>query len=143
MDLPINIHTGSQRFELEEPLDKLQTLLNDKNIDIDTLDVRDNPEKVSIAMSGYEDPDLQVITNYVDNDPELRIKSRDVKDLNDKFDKNLINNNPQFIFSTDLTTRNNIQTIRNGITAFVKNRDMFITPPPQDIQQKIFDLLKK
>lgn len=143
MDLPKNIFSGDTRFELEEPLDRLQTLLNNKNIDVDNLDLRGDDDKTTIEIGGFSDPELNIITNFVDADPELRIKSRDVRDLNEKFDKNLINNNPMFIFSTDLETRNNIQTIRTGINSFVTNRDMFITPPTPDIQQKIFELLSK
>ena len=39
-DIPYDISTGDQRFELEEPLSKLQTMLNMQNVDIESLDVR-------------------------------------------------------------------------------------------------------
>jgi len=143
MDLPIDIFTGMPRFELEEPLDRLQVLLNNKNIDIDNLDMRGDEDRINIEMGARPNKQLNIITNFVDADPDLRINSRAVRDLNEKFDKTLINSNPQFIFSTDLETRNNIQTIRSGISNFVKNRDIFVTPPPPDIQSKIFELLSK
>jgi len=139
-DLPYDITTGDQRFEEEEPLSKLQSMLNMKNIDIESLDVRG--EGQDAMFKGFEPRQLQLITGIVDADPELDIRSSQVRDLNDRFDKNLDNSNPNYIFRDDVRTRNNVNTIRTGNAEFAKQRDLFVTPPPVDVQQKIFEMLR-
>lgn len=139
-DLPYDITTGDQRFELEEPLERLQSMLNVKNIDIESLDMRG--ESQDAMFRGFEPRELQKITGFVNNNPEMDIKTAQVRDLNDKFDKNLDNSDPNYIFRDDRRTRNNVNIIKMGNMSFSRERDMFVTPPPKDIQQKIFELLQ-
>ena len=61
MDLPININNGQPRYELEDPLDRLQTLLNENDIDIESLDIRDNEDSVMFKISGFRDNELKNI----------------------------------------------------------------------------------
>ena len=138
-DLPFDVNTGEPRYGLEEPLQHLQTMLNQSNIDIETLDVRGAGQ--SVRFAGFEQPELQKITNIVDHDPEMKIRSGAVRNLNDKFDINLDTSDPNFIFRGDRMTRNNVALIQRGNESFVRDRDMFTSPPPVDNQQKIFDLL--
>jgi len=140
-DLPIDINTGDPRYELEDPLEKLQAMLNRSNIDIESLDMRGNGK--DIMYRGIEPKELQLITGYVDGNPEQTIKSGYVRDLNDKFDKDLVNANPNYIFRDDIRTRNNIATIQKSNQTFIRERDMYVVPPPKDTQQKIFELLQK
>jgi hypothetical protein len=139
-DLPYDVSSGDVSFDLDEPLSRLQTMLNMKNIDIESLDMRG--EGQDAMFKGFEPRELQKITGFVNNNPEMDIKSAQVRDLNDKFDKNLDNSNPNYIFRDDLRTRNNVNIIKMGNMAFARERDMFVTPPPKDIQQKIFEMLK-
>ena len=139
-DLPTDITTGDTRYEMLEPLDKLQTMLNMKNVDIESLDERGTSQDA--MFRGFEPRQLQLITGYVDNNPEMDIRSSQVKDLNDKFDKNLDNSNPNYIFRDDMRTRNNVNVIRTGNASYARERDLFVTPPPKDIQQKIFEMLR-
>jgi len=139
-DLPTDITTGDTRFEMLEPLDKLQTMLNMKNVDIESLDERG--ESQDAMFRGFEPRQLQLITGYVDNNPEMEIRTSQVKDLNDRFDKNLDNSNPNYIFRDDMRTRNNVNVIRTGNASYARERDLFVTPPPKDIQQRIFEMLK-
>jgi hypothetical protein len=139
-DVPYDLTSGDPRFDLIEPLERLQTLLNEKNVDIESLDAR--TESMEQIIRGFEPMDLQKMIGMVDNQPEMTIPSSSVRDLNERFDKNLDNSNPNFIFRDDVITRNNINTIRNGNASFARSRDIYITPPPKDVQQKIFELLK-
>lgn len=141
-DLPTNINTGDPFYELEDPLDRLQAELTKHNVTIESLDQRGG-NHVNVMYNGYEPKELQTITSYVNENPEYTIKSNQVKDLNDYFDTELDTSNPNYIFRTDLKTRNNIGTVRTGISSFVQDRDLFITPPPIDTQQKILELLKQ
>jgi hypothetical protein len=140
MDLPYDINTGDPRYELEEPLERLQTMLNNKNVNIESLDIRGNSQDIRFA--GFESKQLQTITNFVNEDPEYLIKSNRVRDLNDKFDKTLNTSNPNYIFKDDVVSRNNINTIRGGNASYAKWRDLLVVPPPVDTQQKIFELLQ-
>lgn len=141
-DLPFDVRTGEPRYELEDPLERLQTRLNERNIDVESLDLRGDSMSRSI-FSGFEPKELQLITGIVDGNPEQTIPSSSVRDLNDKFDKDLDNSDPNYIFRSDLRTRNNRDLIRMGNFQFAKERDFFVTPPPVDIQQKIFDMLRQ
>jgi hypothetical protein len=47
-----------------------------------------------------------------------------------------------FIFDSDMQTRNNIRLIQESNKNYTSNRDMFIIPPPKDVQSRIYDLLK-
>lgn len=140
-DLPIDIRTDETRYELEDPLEKLQAMLNKNNIDIESLDMRGTGQ--DIMFRGVEPKELQVIMGYVDGNPKQEIRSKHVKDLNDMFDKNLINADPNYIFRDDIITRNNISTIQRSNQTYARDRDLYIVPPPKDTQQKIFELLKK
>lgn len=139
-DLPYDIRTGEPRYGLEDPLERLQTMLNKQNIDIDSLDKRG--EGNDILFRGIEPKQLQLITGFVNEDPRYNIKSSNVRDLNDFFDKDLKTNNPNYIFRDDIRTRDNRNTVRTGIQNFAAERDFFVTPPAVDTQQKIFELLK-
>lgn len=139
-DIPTSRLSGQIQYELEQPMDRLQNMLNDKNIDIDSLDMRG--EGHDVLFEGYEPRELQVITGIVDGDPEMDIKSSSVRDLNDRFDKNMDTSNPNYIFRGDVFSRNNRNLIRNGNVSFVKERDFLTTPPAIDTQQKIFELLR-
>lgn len=140
-DLPTNIFSGDLSYELEQPLEKLQTMLNIRNVDIETLDERGVSQDV--AFRGIESKQLQTITGLTDNNPEMKIRSNQVRDLNDKFDKELDNSNPNYIFRSDRFTHNNRDLIRRGNSAFAGERDFFTTPPPVNTQQKIFELLQE
>ena len=140
-DLPFDSRTGTPFYELDEPLEKLQVMLNKKNIDVETLDTRSGSNYASFI--GYEPRELKLITSYVDSNPEQTINSGSVRDLNELFDKDLKTNNPNYIFRDDQITRNNINTIRQGNQSFAKERDLFVVPPPINAQQQIIDLLKK
>lgn len=139
-DMPTNMITGDTQFGLLEPLDKLQTMLNMRNVDVESLDERG--ESQDAMFRGFEPRQLQLITGYVDNNPEMDIRSNQVRDLNDKFDKDLDNSNPNYIFRDDMRTRNNVNVVRTGNASYARERDLFVTPPPIDIQQKIFEMLK-
>lgn len=140
-DLPRNYITNQPRYELEDPLDRLQNMLNRENIDVESLDRR-GPASDRV-MAGTEDRQLEHITRLTDANPEFNITSARVNDLNDYFDKDISNNNPNYIFRDDRTTRNNINTIRTGIQSYVKDRDLFTTPPNKDTQSQILELLRK
>ena len=140
-DLPTNFNTGSPFYELEDPLERLSTMMNKRNIDIESLDQRGIHQNV--MFRGFEPRELQTITNFVDMNPKQNIMSSHVRDLNDLFNKDLDTSNPNYIFRDDVTTRNNIGTIQKGIQSFVKDRDLFVVPPSANTQQKILDLLKK
>jgi len=140
-DLPTDIRTGDPRYELEQPLEHLQTMLNQRNVDVESMDLRGGHH--DIMYRGFEPKQLQTMTGIINNNPEQAITSRGVKDLNDMFDKSMINANPNYIFRTDLQTRNNVRTIQTGNQSYARNRDMFVVPPPVDSQHKIFELLSK
>jgi hypothetical protein len=143
-DLPTDIRTGLPRYELEEPLEHLQTMLNRRNVDIESLDIRGEGQdrrRMDVHFKGRESRELQTITGIVDGDPEMTIRSNSVRDLNDKFDFDMSTNNPNYIFRADVRTTDNVNTIRQGNTSFAEARDMFVVPPPVDSQQKIFELL--
>ena len=139
-DIPNDINTGEPRYELEEPLERLQSLLNQKNVDIESLDIRGEGQGIMFRTKPKE---LRMMIDITNENPEYVIKSSGVRDLNDKFDKTLINSNPNYIFRNDMTTRNNRNLIKTGIRNFASERDFFVSPQPLDTQQKIFDLLKK
>lgn len=139
-DVPISRLSGEIQYELQQPMDKLQNMLNDRNIDIESLDMRG--EGHDVLFRGYEPRELQVITGIVNGDPQMGIKSASVRDLNDRFDKNMDTSNPNYIFRDDTRTRNNRDIIRNGNASFARERDFLTTPPPVDVQQQIFELLK-
>jgi hypothetical protein len=139
-DLPRNYLTGEPRYELEDPLERLQTMLNRENIDIESLDRR-GPASDRV-LAGTEDRELRYIKSLVDANPEYDITSARVNDLNDYFDKDISTNNPNYIFRDDRRTRNNVDTIRRGIQSFVKDRDLYVTPPATDTQTQILELLK-
>jgi len=140
-DIPTSRMTGEIQYELEQPLDRLQNMLNRKNIDIDSLDMRG--EGHDVMFRGYDPRELQVITGIVNNDPELDIRSSSVRDLNDIFDKNMDNSNPNYIFRGDVFSRNNRNLIREGNANFGRERDFLTTPPAIDTQQQIFELLSR
>lgn len=140
-DLPRNYLTGEPRYELEDPLERLQTMLNRENIDIESLDRR-GPASDRV-LAGTEDRELKYIKSLVDANPEYDITSARVNDLNDYFDKDISTNNPNYIFRDDRRTRNNVDTIRRGIQSFVKDRDLYVVPPSTDTQTQILELLKK
>lgn len=140
-DLPTDYLTGEPRYELEDPLERLQTMLNRANIDIESLDVR-GPASDRV-LAGVEDRELKHITSLVDANPEYEITSARVKDFNDYFDKDISTHDPNYIFRDDRTTRNNVNTIRRGIQSFVKDRDLYTVPPSADTQTRILELLKK
>ena len=139
-DLPTDYASGDTLFDLEDPLSRLQTMLNQKNVDIDSLDLRG--EGQDTLFRGFEPHQLRLITGVVDGNPEMDIKSNSVRDLNDKFDKNIDTSDPNYIFRSDVFTRNNVATIQRGNQAFAKDRDLYIVPPPVDSQNKMFELLK-
>jgi hypothetical protein len=140
-DIPTSRLTGEIQYELEQPMDILQNMLNKKNIDIDSLDMRG--AGFDVMFKGYEPRELQVITGMINNNPELNIKTSSVRDLNDKFDKNMDNSNPNYIFRGDVFSRNNRSLIQVGNANFAKERDFLTTPPAIDTQQQIFELLSK
>lgn len=138
-DLPFNSDTLNPAFEIEEPLQRLQTLLNRQNIDIDNLDDRvDNDMFVNKKESPHT---LTSIKNDIESNPMQKLTSKNIGDLNDRYYASLDNSNPSFIFSTDFRTRNNIGLIRNSNQTYSIERDMYAIPPPVDIQQKIYELL--
>lgn len=140
-DLPFDINTGEIRYELEEPLEKLQVMLNKQNINIESLDRRS--ESQDIMYSGIDSKQLRLINSFIDVDPKQTIKSNSVRNLNDFFDKDLKNNNPNYIFRDDLYSHNNVNTIRQGNKSFAYHRDLLVTPPPIDTHTKILELLQK
>ena len=140
-DIPTSRMTGEIQYELEQPLDQLQNMLNRKNIDIDSLDMRG--EGFDVMFRGYDARELQVITGFVNSDPELNIRSSSVRDLNDRFDKNMDNSNPNYIFRGDVFSRNNRSLMQVANANFAKERDFLTTPPAIDTQQQIFELLSR
>lgn len=140
-DLPYNINTGNPYYELEDPLVRLQTSMNERNVDVESLDERSSSN--DIMFRGREPAELQLITGYIDEDPEQKIRSRSVKDLNDFFDKDLDTSDPNYIFRSDLRTRNNVDLIRQGNASFARDRDLYVVPPAVDTQSKILELLKE
>jgi hypothetical protein len=144
-DLPTDIRTGLPRYELEEPLEHLQTMLNRRNVDIESLDIRGEGQdrtRMDVQFMGREPKELQIITGIVNGNPEMDIKSNSVRDLNEKFDFDMKNNNPNYIFRDDIQTRDNVNTIRQGNKSFAEARDMFVVPPAINTQQNIFELLQ-
>lgn len=139
-DLPNDINTGEPRYELEEPLERLQSMLNKKNIDIESLDIRGKGGGVMFRKKPKE---LRLMTDITNENPQYTIKSSGVRNLNEQFDKTLVNSDPNYIFRNDIMTKNNRNLVRTGIKNFASERDFFITPPPIDTQKKIYDLLKK
>lgn len=139
-DLPTDIRTGEARYELEEPLQKLQSMLNMKNIDIESLDIRGEGQGI---MFRKQPKDLRMMIDITNKNPKYTIKSSGVRDLNQQFDKTMDNSNPNYIFRSDTKTKNNRNLVRTGISNFARERDFFTSPPPKDTQQKIFDLLQK
>jgi len=140
-DLPFDIRTGLPRYELSDPLEHLQTLLNEQNIDIESLDRRGLNE--GIVSGGFEPHQLRAITALVDNDPTQGINSATVRNLNDTFDKDLETSNPNYIFRKDITTVNNRNLIREGNLQYSRERDFFVVPPAVDTNQQILDLLRE
>lgn len=143
MDLPKDYFTGEPIFELEEPLERLNTMLMRQLPDQQISDLDDRSENLGVLFNRIKPAELQTITGFIDRDPKQRIKSSSVRDLNDKFDFNMDSSDPNFIFRGDLKTRNNVDLIRQGNLSFAKERDLFVVPPPKDIQQSILDILEK
>ena len=139
-DLPYDFNTGDRRYQLEEPLEHLQSMLNKKNVDIESLDIRGLSN--DIQYNGIEPHELRLITGHVDADPEMKIRSSNVRNLNTRFDFDMTNDNPNYIFRDDVFTRNNVNTIRTGNASFAKARDLFVTPPPIDSSNKLFELVQ-
>lgn len=141
-DLPTDIRTGLPRYELENPLERLQTMLNSQNIDIESMDMRGQ------VHTEVEEKEMRVnelsfgrIEGIVDRNPQMTIPSNSVRDLNQRFDRTMVNSNPNYIFRDDIRSRDNVNTIRMGNASFAKARDLLVVPPPIDAQQKIFELL--
>ena len=63
-DLPYNINTGNPYYELEDPLVRLQTNMNNENIDVESLDERGTSNDV--MFRGREPAELQLITGYIE-----------------------------------------------------------------------------
>jgi len=142
-DLPEDVRTLSPYFALDDPLTKLQVMLNARNIDIDNLDERvDNTGLVS--LKGYpEEKEQAAMRMAMNRNPTQTITSRGVRDLNDRFDVNLDNSNPAFIFKDNMRSGNNIRLIQTSNQTYTANRDMYTVPPPKDVQQRMLDLLSK
>jgi len=142
-DLPEDVRTLSPYFALDDPLTKLQVMLNARNIDIDNLDERvDNTGLVS--LKGYpEEKEQAAMRMAMSRNPTQTITSRGVRDLNDRFDVNLDNSNPAFIFKDNMRSGNNIRLIQTSNQTYTTNRDMYTVPPPKDVQQRMLDLLSK
>ena len=142
-DLPEDVRTLSPYFALDDPLTKLQVMLNARNIDIDNLDERvDNTGLVS--LKGYpEEKEQAAMRMAMSRNPTQTITSRGVRDLNDRFDVNLDNSNPAFIFKDNMRSGNNIRLIQTSNQTYTANRDMYTVPPPKDVQQRMLDLLSK
>jgi len=142
-DLPEDVRTLSPYFALDDPLTKLQVMLNERNIDVDNLDERvDNVGLVS--LKGYpEEKEQAAMRMAIDRNPEQTITSRGVRDLNSRFDVNLDNSDPQFIFKDSARSGNNINLIQTSNQSYARNRDMFTVPPPKDVQQRMLDLLSQ
>ena len=140
-DLPEDVRTLSPYFALDDPLTKLQVMLNERNIDVDNLDERvDNVGLVS--LKGYpEEKEQAAMRMAVDKNPTQTITSRGVSDLNERFDVDLDNSNPQFIFKDNMRSGNNIRLLQASNQSYANNRDMFTIPPPKDVQQRMLDLL--
>ena len=140
-DLPEDVRTLSPYFALDDPLTKLQVMLNERNIDVDNLDERvDNVGLVS--LKGYpEEKEQAAMRMAVSRNPTQTITSRGVRDLNDRFDVDLDNSNPQFIFKDNMRRGNNIRLLQASNQSYANNRDMFTIPPPKDVQQRMLDLL--
>ena len=146
-DLPIDFQTGRPIYALDDPLSRMQTRLNEQGIDIESLDERG--DHVGERLSGIEPHQLELIRGYIDNDPQQRISSSSVRNLNDMFDKSLMppgliqtaesDGRPAFIFPGDMQSRNNVKLMQTANQSYARNRDMLVTPPPIDIQQQIFD----
>ena len=139
-DLPWNVDAGEPMYNLEEPLEMLQTMLNQKNIDIESMDMRGAAHED--FEFGEEPRQLKLITQFTSQNPEMDIRSARVRDLNDKFDFEMDSSDPNWIFRDDLVTRSSVATIQRGNQSFAQARDQLITPPPIDTQQKIFELLQ-
>ena len=142
-DLPEDVRTLSPYFALDDPLTKLQVMLNARNIDIDNLDERvDNTGLVS--LKGYpEEKEQAAMRMAMNRNPTQTITSRGVRDLNDRFDVNLDNSNPAFIFKDNMRSGNNVRLIQTSNQTYTTNRDMYTVPPPKDVQQRMLDLLSK
>ena len=142
-DLPEDERTLSPYFALNDPLTMLQVMLNERNIDVENLDERvDNHGLVS--LKGYRrDHEQAAMEASIQRNPKQRITSQAVRDLNDRYHKTLANDNPQFIFSSDLKTGNNVHLLQESNQSFAKSRDMFVIPPPKDVQSRILDLLQQ
>lgn len=140
-DLPQDVRTLSPYFALDDPLTRLQVMLNEKNIDVDNLDERvDNHGLVS--LKGYpEERQQAAMRAAVNRNPEQTITSRGVRDLNERFDVDLDNSNPQFIFKENLRSGNNVRLIQTSNQSYSHDRDLYAIPPPKDVQQQILNLL--
>jgi len=141
-DLPINQETLDPNFDVSEPLQVLQTMLNRRNIDIDSLDDRGVHNEVLIR--GRDPKELELMIGSINRNPQQSlITSRAVRTVNEKYYKSLYNSNPMFILPADMRTHNNVPNVRKSNQSFAFHRDIFAIPPPIDVQQRIFNLLSQ
>jgi len=139
IDLPTNVDTLNPNFELNDPLEMLNTALDDTDFNIHELD--DRTRGMQILLPRDDDRELSLLLDDINKNPKQRISSSNVRDLNDRFHKSLDNSNPMFILNGDMRTRTNIELIQRSNKSFAHDRDLYKIAPEKDIQQKILEKL--
>lgn len=128
---------GEPMFDIEDKLDTLQSMMIMDGINMDDLDSRTTQQNAGMS----KEEKAMVMDTATDPDQNNVVGSKQVDEFNRRYDTNL-ENNPMFIFASDLDNMNFVNTIRQSNESYAKERDMFAVRPAVDTQQRIADSLR-
>ena len=128
-------HNGEPDFTIKNKLDELQTLTAIDGKSIDDMDLRTTEKRTQERKALLKD----TIKDPNENDV---LSSKEVQDYNDKYEVDLDNSNPMFIFPENRKNMNYVNMIRQSNDSYARERDLFAVRPPIDAQQQILDRLK-
>lgn len=130
-DLPDD-ENGNPLLEFEDILDTLNNQMMQEQTQVENDDTRGIHPNVyaDIRVSALQDRDVKnkmIIDNIKDGDMN-NVGSMRVQDFNQKYDTNLDDSDPSFIFKQDLKTQNYVNTIRQSNTSFSKEINKYNSP---------------
>ena len=139
-DLPED-RNGMLDFDLEDSLDTLNGLLAEHNITIDDMEERSQLGRTLNLRKDLDDTNVHELDRIISDtmkDPDMnnvdQSRSDEVDEFNKKFEVDLENDNPTFIFPDDRKTHNFVGMIQQANQSFIKERDMFNIPPQEEQQ---------
>jgi hypothetical protein len=128
-------YNGESEFTIKNTLDELEDKMVSSGVSVDDLDLRTTtkrtPEKKEMVEDTMKDPDQNDV-----------LSSKEVQDFNDKYEVDLDNSNPMFIFPENKVNTSYVNLIRQSNESYANERDLLTVRPAIDIQQQIFNRLQ-